>query len=166
MNQPIAVGSLVAAPYSVYGGRWLGLVVDQDVGKKWADGDPCIEYELSDECGPLLVRVLGQKLTEGGALGRSSLPEREPCETETVRWAWAQMIPNPPIVIAGPDADSIAGFLRQCLILGSLRRDGESTFLYDLEILVDYLRGVEKTKYSTGMYAWKFYKMLEEVLPR
>ncbi len=161
----IKMGSLVAVSNTVSPGRWLGLAVDQKAGRRWAAKDPCIEYNLSENHGPLLVRVLGLKLTEGEALGRSGLPEQEPRRTETVRWAFVQTVPNPPWVVAGPDLHSIAEFHRQCRISRDFEMHG-ATFIGDLALLEEYLRGVERKDSAISYFEKKFFAMLNEVLPQ
>ena len=160
------IGSLVfSAPNPLDGNHGLGLVVAQEAGKNWAEKDPCIEYDIPEEYGPLLVRVLGLKLTTGRALYKSSLPEREPCGTETVRWAFVQTKPNPLWVVAGPSVESIEDFLRQCRLFGTFGI-GEPTFLHEVALLVEYLRGVTRTKEAMSHFDRQFFAMLRDVLPR
>ena len=164
MNMP--VGSLLAVRNSLDANHWLGLVVNQNVGKVWADRDPCLEYTLAQQSGPLLVRVLGLKLTEGMALDKSSLPKEEPRGTETVRWAYVQTIPAQAYVVAGPDTDSIQTFSQNAtLFCRGFGRNGDVTFLRDVSLLVEYLRGVTRTDHETSFYDRKFFAMLREVLP-
>lgn len=162
----VPVGSLVAVSNTVDSGHWLGLVVNQEAGKKWVDRDPCLEYCVPDEYGPLLVRVLGLKLTEGLGLNKSGLPTNEPRGTETVRWAYIQTIPNPPFVVAGPDVDSISKFFRMCRICDSLGNKEEASFSYEGAILEEYLRDVKKTADETSHFYKQFFAMLADVLPR
>jgi len=164
-NEEIAVGSLLAVPQSIHSGHWLGLVVNQEAGRKWVERDPCIEFSISEKSGPLLVRVLGQKLTEVAALHKSGLPEGEPNETQTVRWAFIQTIPNLPWTVAGPDVNSIVMFLQWCNICESLGMNG-ATFLHDVVLLAEYLRGVKRTENAMSHYEKKYFAMLEDVLPR
>lgn len=164
----IATGSLIWVNYSNDSGRWLGLVVDQKAGEEWAKRDPCVEYSLDKKNQPLLVRVLGLKLTEGIATGKSAFPEREPRQIETVRWAFVETIPNPPLVVAGPDADSIIGYLKQRLE-GQFYRSpdlGRMSFLNDLELLVEYLGDNMRETDEMSLDERKFFVMLAEVLPR
>lgn len=162
----IVPGCLIVTSNAINSGHWLGLVVNQKVGKKWVERDPCIEYCVPDEYGPLLVRVLGLKLTEGVALIKSGLPVEEPRRTETVRWAYIQTIPNPPFVVAGPDVDSISKFFQSCRICESLCQKEEATFSYEGAILEEYLRGVQKPADETSYFYKKFSAMLADVLSR
>ena len=164
-DKKIVVGSLLAVPQSIHSGHWLGLVVNQEAGKKWVEKDPCIEYKVSEEFGPLLVRVLGQKLTEASAPYKSGLPEHEPHKIETVRWAFIQTVPNLPWVVAGPDADSILSFLQRCNVCESLGMNG-ATFLHDVALLVEYLHGVKRTENAMSHYEKKYFAMLEDVIPQ
>lgn len=163
--QQIVVGSLVAVGNSLDSGRWLGLVVDQEAGKKWADRDPCIEHYVDEKNGPLLVRVMGTKTIELAGIGKSSLPKEEPKEVETVRWAYVQTKPNTSVVVAGPDVDSVEKFLWNCWVINDLGAGG-ITFFSDLKLLVEYLRGVTREPDAISYYERKFFAMLEEVLPQ
>lgn len=164
----VPVGSLIAVSNVIDSGHWLGLVVDQEKGKKWVDRDPCLEYRVDEKYGPLLVRVLGLRFTEGVALNKSGLPAEEPRGTETVRWAYIQTIPNPPFVVAGPDVDSISKFFRMCRICDSLGMSmkEEASFSYEGAILEEYLRGVQKPPDETSHFYKKFSAMLADILPR
>lgn len=161
--QPLE-GSVVLVPNSMDSKCWLGLVVNQEVGEKWVDRNPCLYYIPPELNNPLLVRVLGFKLTEGETLFRSGIPEEEPRKVEVQHWAYIQTKPNPPQVIAGPDLKSISEFLRGSKICNRLW-DGAS-FLHDLSLLVDYLSLETRSDDSLGQYEQKFLKMLSEVLPR
>lgn len=161
----IAIGSLIAVINSLNSERWLGLVVDQEAGKKWVERDPCLEYHLEEKDGPLLVRVLGLKLTEGRALDKSGLPEQEPRGIETVRWAFVQTIPNPPWIAAGPDLSSVEDFLRSYRLCNSFGMT-EATFFHEVALLAEYLRGVTRTEDEISCFDRKFFAMLVDVLPR
>lgn len=163
----IATGSLILVRYSSDSGRWLGLVVDQKAGEEWAKRDPCVEYPLDKKNQPLLVRVLGLKLTEGIALGKRAFPEQEPRQIETVRWAFVETIPNPPLVVAGPDVHSISMFLEERLEIQPYCPPdfGRMSFLNDLELLVEYLGGKMREPDKMGLDEQKFFVMLADVLP-
>lgn len=161
-RKEIVVGSLISVSGSADTYRWLGLVVDQAVGRRWVERDPCIEYDPPDKQGFVLVRVLGTKLT-GMSIGRTGLPEQEPRETVTVRWAYPQL--NQAYVIAGPDIASIEIFLKQCRICESLGMKG-ATFGRELILVVEYLQGVKRTEGAMSYFERQFLAMLKQVLPR
>lgn len=164
-KKEIVVGSLVSVSNSIDGGRWLGLIVNQKAGQKWVEKDPCVEYTPSSESEEkfLLARVLGLKLTEL-ALGKTGLPEREPSRMETVRWAFVQL--NQAYVVADPDVESIENFLLQCQTCMGLGGMRGATFLHDVGLIAEYLRGVTRTRDQMGFFESQYFKMLEEVLPR
>lgn len=162
-SREIAVGSLIAVRNSTDSNCWLGLVVDQEVGKKWADRDPCIEYDPSDKQEFFLARVLGVKVVSTG-IGRTGLPEQEPYQTVTVRWAYVQL--NQAHVVAGPDVASIELFLEQYMMYIALGMKGNATFGHDLSLVLEYLHGVKREKDATSFFERKFFAMLGEVLPR
>ncbi|MFH1178099.1 MAG: hypothetical protein V1711_00010 [bacterium] len=152
------VGKIISVSYVFSSHRWLGLVVDQSAGRMWAADDPVIEYE--DFGAAIIVRVLGFKLTEGPALGRTELSINEPNSVEVVRWAFVQTKPNTNFYeVVGPDLASIKQFTSHCRNL-SVLKGGEilRPLLHDLVLLGEYLNNTEKEN--------KFLKMLEEVLPR
>ena len=170
-NMVVKPGSVVSVSNLLTTGRWLGLVVDQEAGKKWAGRDPCIESPIAEKFMPILVRVLGRKFTEGGrALGRSSIPTKEPGEEEIIRWVYVPTAPRPHFyVVAGPDAGSVKDFLESYETLHALgmRFSPEGgAFYHDLKLVMEYLRRDKKAEEETTVYDRKFFKMLEEVLPR
>ncbi|OGI15051.1 MAG: hypothetical protein A2878_02755 [Candidatus Moranbacteria bacterium RIFCSPHIGHO2_01_FULL_54_31] len=165
LRKGIEVGSLLSVRNSLDPNCWLGLVVDQEAGKKWVARDPCLDYEPSENRQDfLLVRVLGLKWTELlPKIGKRSLPIEEPHETEVVRWAFVQL--TQAFVVAGPDAASIEMFLEHCSVCDSLGMTG-GTFFRDVNLLVEYLQGVKRTRSQMSYPESKFFKMLEDVLPR
>ncbi|MFA6278882.1 MAG: hypothetical protein WCS97_03025 [Candidatus Paceibacterota bacterium] len=163
------VGSLIAVGNTLDGDCFLGLVVDQMAGKKWADEDPCLDYIPSKDNQKefVLVRILGLKLTEGQPLSKGSIPAREPYKVETKRWAFAQI--NRSWHVAGPNVVSIQEFLKQCKIchrLGMKFRMSGATFFHDLELVVEYLLGVKRPEDEISFFERKFFAMLGEILPQ
>lgn len=158
-----AVGSLVSVADSS-SCRWLGLIVNQEAGKRWVERDPCVLHKLSEESGPLLVRVLGHRVTPW-ALEKSSLPEEEPRRGETVRWEYVQTVSPSMYVVASPDVESIEAFHQHCLTCDKLGMTG-ATFFHDVELLLEYLKGEKRCHEATSQRERKFYAMFEEVLPR
>jgi hypothetical protein len=159
-----AVGSLIGTRYSSIDGSWLGLVVDQSAGQKWADRDPIQDFKPEANYGPLLVRVLGKKTTEGGLLVRSNLPEEEPNQDETVRWVYVQTIPPNSFVVAEPDVSSIRECLKWYHIFN--RFNMHASFRLDVALLAEYLEGVKRTPDKISLYEKRFFAMLEDVLPQ
>ena len=139
------------------------MVVDQSSGKRWVEKDPCLEYVPGNSQNFVLVRVLGQKLTDGYVLGKRGLPDKEPSETETVRWAFAQL--NQSWRVAGPDVASIEEFLKQCRLCDSIGMKG-ATFVHDLSLVAEHLRGAKRPPSSMSYFERRYLAMLEEILPR
>jgi hypothetical protein len=159
------VGTVIAVRNSLDTGHWLGLIVDQKAGKAWADADPCMEHQLDAKWGPLLVRVLGRKVNETPAMGRSTVPEREPSRDETVRWVYVQTLPHPLFyAVAGPGGLGVEAFLDTCRTCDSLGMKG-ATFLHELQLLADHLKGIEKPKREMSYFERQYRAMLAEVLP-
>ena len=96
-------------------------------------------------------------------IGKNVLPDEEPDETMTVRWSYVQANRTPYIV--GPDVSSIEKFLEQCHVCQSLGMHG-SSFFHDVSLLIEYLHGVTRTRDAMGYSEHKFFKMLEDVLPK
>jgi hypothetical protein len=157
-------GSLISIAESVSSGRFLGLVVDQEAGKQWMENDPCIRYMPmpEEEVEFVLVRVLGTRLVNS-FLHKSPLPEKEPQETETVRWEYAQV--NHSFQVAGPDLASIEEFLRWGRTFHSLG-GGDGAVVHEVGLLAEYLRGVTRSKDATSWFEQRYFAMLEEVLPK
>jgi len=68
-------------------------------------------------------------------------------------------------VVADPDVESIRQLIESCSTVGAITRE-EMTFLHDLVLLEEYLKGVEKEVDMLSRYSLKFLGMLTEVLPR
>lgn len=168
MNQEkkaLLAGNLVLINNISTTGGSLGLVVNQVRGKVWADRDPCLDHlpSINDKESYLIVRVLGLRTVGCSSIGKTVLPKEEPDEAMTVRWSYVQE--NRTMHIAGPDMKSINNFLEQCYVCDSLGMRG-STFFHDVELLVEYLDGVTRTRNAMGHSEHKFFKMLEDVLPK
>lgn len=158
-KKEIVVGNLVSVSNSIDGGRWLGLIVNQEAAQKWVEKDLCIEYNPPEKQGFLIARVLGGGLI----LSKPGLPETEPDERQTVRWVFVQL--NQAYVVAGPDVVSVENFLSQCRICNLLGMRG-ATFFHDLALVAEYLRGVTRKRSEMSSFESKYFKMLGEVLPK
>ena len=165
MNTMPVVGSLITVPNSLDTEASLGLVVDQIAGKEWVILDPVLK-SLPDpnwKTDFVLVRILGERLTEDMSSHKSSIPENEPNKLEMVRWEFDQV--NLSRLVAGPDVVSVENFYaqaRMCIHLGA--RD--ITFMRDVSLLIEYFHGVTRTEDSMSYYDRLFLSMLSEVLPK
>lgn len=158
-------GNLVLIGNMTTPGGSLGLIVNQVRGKVWLDRDPCIEHipSTEDKEKYLIARVLGLRTIGCSLIGKTVLPEEEPDEAMTVRWSYVQENRTP--YIAGPDVESIEKFLESCYICDSLGMK-DATFFHDVSMLIEYLHGVTRPRELMSYSEQKFFKMLEDVLPK
>lgn len=164
----IVPGCLVSIGNMLDTGRWLGLVVDQKAGEEWAKQDPCLEFiKLDEKYGPVLVRVIGQRLVECPGFGsKSSLPRHEPQRAEFVRWAYIQTLPHAPRIVAGPDIDSIDRLLDCMLVARYVGMTDDRDIIEDLNIILACMRRNLKSPSELNEYERRFLAMLSEVLPQ
>jgi len=162
-NQNIVCGSLVAVKKDIFSlDCFLGLVVNQEAGREWADKDSLFKL-VPTENGHVLVRVLGLlNLENGWKVCDSKLPSKEPSGREIVRWALVSTCFCS--VVAGPDLKSISEFRDLCRVCNSLWSG--STFIGDLNLIVGYLTRESRIAEASNDYEKKYFAMLQEVLPR
>lgn len=162
-------GSLVFTANLTGPGGWLGLVVDQEAGKKWVLRDPCLEFpqpEDVDKYAPILVRVIGAREIERVAHGKNHLSGEEPRKTDFERWAYIDTLPRAPQVMAGPDAHSVSRLVMHLMWSIKLGMLDTGDIIPDLRILSAYLNRSEKPPEETSEYARLFSAMLADVLPQ
>lgn len=160
----VPVGSLVGVPNVARSGYRLGLVVDQEVGKRWIATDPFPPDKLESIKEILLVRLLGLCYENAWSNPSDALWGLEPRRTQTVRWAYVQTTPNPPWVIAGPDTGSIEEFFGACRTCEKLGMTG-ATFMIDLQILLGHLKQRRLVTDETGIFERRYRAMLADILP-
>lgn len=160
----VAVGSLIAIPNSIRSGHMLGLVVDREAGERWVSRDPFPDTRAQATPSSVLVRLLGRHTTDLYYSGNEQLWGEEPSRFATVRWLYVETNPNPPWVVAGPDTFSIEKFFSACKTCETLGMTG-ATFLHELQILLDHLKGHVKSVDNTSIFERRYRVMLDDVLP-
>ncbi len=163
---PPPVGSILAISNAADPGRHLGLVVDQERGRKWVERDPALGYEPDPEDNTyVLVRLLSEQRISYLTVSRNPVPAEDPEQTQIVRWEYAQFSHGHARVVAGPDVESIAEFLRIVRICHGLGM-GNAPFVNSLGIIVEHLRDVQKEPGEMRIFGEKGYRaMLKDVLP-
>ena len=159
---PVAAGSLITLRH--YPGPYrLGLVVDQDAGQRWADRDVFPPIKPVGVPGLLLVRLMGE-CTSDLHYDSDELWGREPRRAMTVRWAYVETRPNPPLVVAGPDTYSIEKLFGACKTCMALGMTG-AIFMNELEILLGHLKQHKLETEEAGVFERRYRSMLADVLP-
>lgn len=159
----VAVGCLIGIQYHT-GPHRLGLVVNQEAGQRWVSRDPFPPNMPEGAQGLLLVRLMGEYISDLHYPGNNKLWGEEPRRSMTVRWTYIQERPNP-WVVAGPDTFSIEKFFGACRTCEAFGMNN-TTFMGELQILLDHLKGRTKSADDTGIFERRYRAMLAEVLPQ
>lgn len=141
----------------------VGLVVDPEAGRRWADRDPAIlEYPQSaaGKEGYVIVRILGRAMAE---VETGGLPPEEPSRLVTLRWA--SVLPEKVTKVAGPDKASILGFLGTIWIMKNFSMSDATALNRDFGILIRHLTDDFPVEQEEDDYDRRYRTMLQEILP-
>lgn len=159
-------GTILAVRNMLDGNSALGLVVNEEAGKRWVKNDPTLGYDPFVGGPPskpfILVRLLGSHLAETQFPSKTALPANEPQRDAVVRWAWAQA--DQTSRVAGPDAESIRAFAEQIGLCVHLGMTG-ANFLHDLYLVAAHLGHRIPPPSRQSEYNRLYFEMLAEVVP-